>query len=74
MQENVIQLCRNVYGSRVIQCILQHGDTVSRAHIHEKINENLMLLMEDHHGNYVIQTLMGMITSLKFMNMFIIML
>lgn len=61
---NLIQLCQNVFGRRVVQCVLQYGTVEVRTQIHDKIMENPISLLLHHHGNYVIQSLIGKNDSL----------
>lgn len=60
IQANLIHICQNVFGRRLIQCVLEYGNVEKRSQIYDKINESLMSLLQDRHGNYVVQSLIGM--------------
>lgn len=47
IQVNLMQLCQNVFGRRVVQCVLQYGNIEHRTQIYEKINADVLLLAQD---------------------------
>lgn len=51
----VPELCFNLYGCRVIQCILECGTVTHRSAIFNSLMMDPMPLIQDRYGNYVIQ-------------------
>lgn len=57
-QNHIYELCLDLYGCRVIQCILIHGSPIHRNAIFNEIYQHsdaLLRLIQDRYGNYVIQ-------------------
>lgn len=55
LEPRLADLCLDLYGCRVIQCILQHGTVVHRTTIFAGLRSRAMSLIQDRYGNYVIQ-------------------
>uniref|UniRef100_A0A183C276 PUM-HD domain-containing protein n=1 Tax=Globodera pallida TaxID=36090 RepID=A0A183C276_GLOPA len=45
----------NIYGSRVIQCVLKHCTEQQKRPVLEQLHENLFTLVNDQFGSYVIE-------------------
>lgn len=56
LHKHVTELIYNVHGCRVIQCILEHGSDQHRMMIFNEIGPQLLQMVQDRWGNYVIQT------------------
>lgn len=55
IQPHLRELSRDLYGCRVIQCILEHGTGEHRSAIFNELFKDRLTLIDDHYGNYVIQ-------------------